>query len=1470
MQERCHDRLTHALRWACASLAVALTATGHAATVCADGCDFTSIGAALTDAAPGEAVVVDPGTYTESDLQVSGRTLESSSPNDPASTIIDAAGAAAVISSAANATIRGFTITGGSQTGAPGGGIRLGGGSVTLENLIIENNESDMAGGGVGTNTGSSSLTMRNVVVRNNTARGSGGGVEWRVANPLTIIDSEITGNTVLPASVPSFAAGGGIYAEDGSTILIRDTQISGNELRPAQRNFGAGIRTSANSTTLENVTISGNQAQATGSQSQGGGVWFVSSGGRTLLLAGGSISGNSAGTSGGGVFCTTFVSGSLGFSAGLVTSNTPDELFGCLIPAPATGDTPADSEQSGTDADPVNTFTGDLFDEFSPDLDLGGPLKLAFRRYYSSGLLAAGVTGGLGTNWRHNFEWSLRRVGDSVTVVDSRGRLIEFDEAGGSWGLTGNVDVGFQLVEAGGTFTLFDPRSRLLYGFDAGGRLASIADGKGNVLGLSYSGDLLTQVADGLGRVLDFVYQARRLTTLSDGTRTVTFGHTGDDLASVTHADGAVTRYTYDPGGLLNGTVRPEGNTPFTQTWDAGQVATQSDAAGNTHAFDYAGADTTMTAPDGGTRVHTHSIAGELLSRTDQLGNTFTFASDVTGRRQTITDRLGAVTTYGFDSASGLITSIAHADGTTTAFEYAERDVTGITFRDLTQITYGDGESDFFEYDAAGNLVRHTDREGFERTATFNARGQAVTVTNALGGTTTHTYNADGTRATTTDPAGNETIYDYDPLRRLTTVTLADGNVRTLAWDDRNRLTSTTNGGGSTVSLDYDGNGRIASTTDALGGVTTIAWDDNDRWTGDTDPTGARTARTYDALGRIATDTDEHGTERTRSYDALGRLAGITDGRGNTSGGTYDAEGVVDARTDRLGRTTDVTTDPIGRVTSLTTPLGRQYAFAYDASGRMASSTNPLGDATTFSRDARGLLTGVTLPGGTVDVAYALNGAGQTTALTDGNGNVWQTGFDTLGRKLSTTDPLGNLRTFTHDARNRTATVTLPDRTSTVTVTYDGASNPTRVSYSDGTVLDYIFDAQRRLTGGTDFTRTFDSNGYLLNSNGIVVTRDPGGRLESVELATDRVVTYTYDANDNVTRITDWSAAETEFTYDAEDRLTTITRPNGVVTTLTYDADGRLTGVADGALSTIALTRDAASRITSAVRDVPLPATVVIASDVDRAVDAASQITAFTYDDMGRRTGDGAGTYTWDLASRLTGYDPGSAPVTLRYDALGRRIERTAGGTTTAYVWNDALGLPSVSIVREAGEDAAYFVHTPGGRLVYRVDASTDERRDYHFDEMGNTLFLTDAAGTVTTSYAHTPYGRRLAQSGADDNPFTWQGEFGAFDDGNGLYYLRARYYGDGGAGRCLVCAVLPARAVLRRDDRAVHLARPVPAHRTARGQPVPVRARQPAAQRRPEGSPERAERRRDSTRHPACPGACAQRTRRSARRRA
>ncbi|WP_246432211.1 RHS repeat-associated core domain-containing protein [Xanthomonas theicola] len=121
------------------------------------------------------------------------------------------------------------------------------------------------------------------------------------------------------------------------------------------------------------------------------------------------------------------------------------------------------------------------------------------------------------------------------------------------------------------------------------------------------------------------------------------------------------------------------------------------------------------------------------------------------------------------------------------------------------------------------------------------------------------------------------------------------------------------------------------------------------------------------------------------------------------------------------------------------------------------------------------------------------------------------------------------------------------------------------------------------------------------------------------------------------------------------------------------------------------------------------------------------------------------------------------------RYDGLGRRIEKTEGGTTTQYLYD---GLDAVQetqgdtvnpLLTGLGIDQRYARNDTGGRTYLLTD------------RLGSTRLLTNAAGNAVQRYDYDPYGTTTQSSTAYTNPYQYTGRE---KDASGLYYYRARYY--------------------------------------------------------------------------------------------
>jgi parallel beta-helix repeat protein len=221
------------------------------------GNSYERIRYAISEAMPGDQIVVNPGIYTEMvDFLGKNLTLRSINPDDPAvveATVIKSRGynPAVVFSAGEGPTsvLSGFTITGGNT------GILCYGTSPTIINCVITGNVSNGLGGGFCC-LDYSYPTIRNCTISGNTAV-DGGGIYYgqpvappppftfsiSAAEAFTATNCIITGNTAQ--------RGGGMYNSGTSPILTNCT-FSGNT---ASMSVG-GIYNYSSNPTLTNCIL--------------------------------------------------------------------------------------------------------------------------------------------------------------------------------------------------------------------------------------------------------------------------------------------------------------------------------------------------------------------------------------------------------------------------------------------------------------------------------------------------------------------------------------------------------------------------------------------------------------------------------------------------------------------------------------------------------------------------------------------------------------------------------------------------------------------------------------------------------------------------------------------------------------------------------------------------------------------------------------------------------------------------------------------------------------------------------------------------------------------------------------------------------------------------------------------------------------------------------------------------------------
>lgn len=1040
----------------------------------------------------------------------------------------------------------------------------------------------------------------------------------------------------------------------------------------------------------------------------------------------------------------------------------------------------------SGYGPDPVNTATGNYIYR-KKDFEIPGRgLSCVFERTYNS---QDGTDGHLGYGWNHNYNATLTVNTDSVVIRWGDGKT-ETWMPDGSGGYTPQYGVFDTLIDNGdGTYSL-KKKDLTRYNFNTSGKLASIVDRNSNTIDLTYSDDNLTRITDTVGRAITFTYDANNhITLITDPIgRTLQFIYDANgDLVSAEDMNGNITAYTYDARHQMLTATDPRGNTFVTNVYDDLKrvVTSQRDAKGGqtTYTYDEVNSKTTIVNQLGYTTVHYHDEMLGLIQEQDALGNSAFYTYDTAGNRIEVKDKNGNITRYTYDSKGNVLTKTDALNNVTT--------ITYDSNNNPLSRTDALGKATTFEYDTNGNLIKTTDPLGNFKTVTYGSYGLPQSITDARGDTTTNAYDTEGNLIEVTNAIGNKTTYTYDGVGRMLTTTDALGRTKTYAYDNSNNLLTVTDPLGNVTTYTYDANNNNLTVTDPMGNTTSYVYDVKDLLATIADPSGGTITYTYDALDRKTAVTDKRGNKTTYVYDAVGNLTSVTDALGQITTYTYDANGNKLTETNPLGKTFIYAYDVLNRAVSITDLLGNAATNTYDALDRITATTNAKGQTTSFQYDAMGRLKKVTdSNGGTVIYTYDENGNRLTLKEPNGNitsyaydalnrlaqkveplGSTSQYSYDTVGNRIGLTDAKGNTINYTYDANNRLTVITYPDA-SNVTFAYN--ANGRRIRMVDGLgTSTYEYDVLNRMTSSTDpFGKTV-SYGYDANGNRTSLTYPDG-----------KIVNYVYDSLNRLITVTDWLSKTTTYTYDTAGNLTAILNPNNTAATYTYDSSGRLTGLSNKksdatVISNYSLTIDAIGNHTSVIQTEPL-APVLTNRDVAYTYDTENRLTdadsiANIFDANGNMTARGSDTFTYDYNDRLIRSNIGGVVTTYSYDGLGNRLVKTKDGTTK-YVLDVNGSLSNVlTETDESGTITAYYLYGLG--LVSKI-LPDGTAYYYHYDLRGSTVALSDASENLTDKYAYDTFGRLANSEGIAENPFKYVGRYGVMDEGNGLKYIRARYY--------------------------------------------------------------------------------------------
>ena len=1001
---------------------------------------------------------------------------------------------------------------------------------------------------------------------------------------------------------------------------------------------------------------------------------------------------------------------------------------------------------------------------------------------------------------------------------------------------------------------------------YDSRGLLTDIYDFNNNHIHNVYdavTGDLLS-TTDGEGSTTGYTYDGygRRVTmTLPKGNLWQYSYDLNDNLTAVDGPIGYHTEFEYDKDSLLIREQDADGNDTHYTYDERGRLIRVKDAATQVTTFSYGPMNemVEMVNPRRAVYSYSHDDNYRVVQIDMPLGVTLQFTYDGLDNVLYAIDGLGRVTATTYDGLSRPLAVVQNhiqngpinADtNVVTQFEHDYRgnvtkvispigDEQEFSFNAVNQQEWVENEEDertLYTYDPNGNLIRVTFPEGNTIETEYNGRNQPELLRDGEGYETIMAYDLNGNLENVIDPDGITQHYDYNELDQVVVNTanhvLSGGsghdlNVTTTfvnshagdllkvidgenfefeyEYDRVHRLVHETNPEGE-LFYSYDKSGNLVRMIDANGQVWKYQYDLLERLTMTINPENHRvryqydradnllrmrdangniTVTTYDGLNRPTKVKDALNYLTVFEYDAVGNLLFLTDGNNHTAGYEYDRAQRLLARIDAEGFRVEYEYDDNGRQAIQRIPFadpGRTIVeqMAYDGRDLLVAYTNGEGEVTEYGYSSVGLLESQT-ENDNVITFYEYDGLRRLNQVTlnyvpggqpVGDVNVaYHYRYDRVGNLDSVIDPLGHETTFDYNGlgsleyeQNPVGSVWVYD--------YDPAQNLTfrRDANGEETTYSYFPDNQLQLIdypGDPDVSYQYDPNNNLTQmADGLGITTRSYDKLDRVTEVNDslnREVHYSYDAV-NRRSITYPDGRSVSYTYFDNDWLETATDPVGGTSAYSYDDAGRVVYTDHPNNTHSSRTYDRANRLLFLGNYQETQNGQDVLSEFSYLYDAVGQRTQVTSVYGWRQPDTVVENYTYDNLRRLTGVtDSEGLETVYGYD---RASNRTLWETN-----DDPYG--------QSPQDGftAVYTYDAANRLltadITRTPASQSEFITYEYDANGNRINrLVDGRGIDEgTAFTYDDENRLVSAYDylKSRNNVIWQDETTMAYDGNG-----------------------------------------------------------------------------------------------------
>jgi RHS repeat-associated protein len=1063
------------------------------------------------------------------------------------------------------------------------------------------------------------------------------------------------------------------------------------------------------------------------------------------------------------------------------------------------------------------------------------GQTRVATLPVYTDNSNLGGINGGVGTLVAYTANrpngstlrfvqtgagWHVTPPGPyTVTVVQEGLQLTDADNNVETYSTSGQL---LSIADANGNTTT------LTYG--AGGQVSRVENTRGEYFDFTYVNGQLTTLTDHASRSWTYGHDGNQnLISVRNPDGTDKQYHYEDPnfphaLTGITDENGVrYGTYAYDPQGRAKSSEHIGGvdKVTFAYPDDTTRVITNSRGYDSTYTLTTQSGirlPTSFTGPGCSTcgptnTSYEYNSDNQLTARTKDGVTTQYSGHDGFGNVGTMTEAVGTPeqgqTTYTYDprfinKVANITEPSVYASGNKiTTYTYDDfANVTDITVTGFTptgtpvtrtiglayagplgQLSLIDGPRtdvtdhytlDYYPNDAAlgpnrARLQRVTDPNGLvlRDNIQYSATGKVFSEQRPNNLTLNYTYFAGNDRLKQIDQingTGTRALhFTWLPSGELKTITQGYGSpdavTLTLGYDAARRLTSITDGLGNVVEyvLDTEGNREATNIKDATGTLKRSLTQTFDAYNKLDVFSQANETADYSMApdGTVDQLTDGNGHVSDFDYDALKRLIARTDDLGGTDVTTKDALSQFDYNvhddltqvTDPNGNATSYAYDDLGNLLSRTSPDTGTTQFGYDAAGNVSQRTDAKGQVLAYSYDAANRLMFIDAPGTAEDVTFTYDncdhGNGRLCAVTTGTGSTVNYTYTAFG-DVTAHQGVG----YAYTATGQVGTMWYPSGRS-VTYSYDAAGQVNGVTTTDGTTSQTL--------ASTITYEPFGPVNALNYGNGLSLAQalDTAYRLTQQRVTGVFERDYSaYDGNGNLGQITDvLSTASDVFTYDALNRVDIAVGGFGNQD-FAYDKNGNRTALTDSG-SVLNYGYEAGSnRLATAAND-----NVIL-------------------DANGNTSSKGTWTYTHNVNNRLVAANDSGTPVaSYVYNALGQRISKNVGGSTTQFIYG--LNGELLAELDGSGTVLREYVYLNGAPLAV-IDASGIHY--IHTDHLGSPRAVSDATGTLVWNWNSDPFGQAAANDDPDGDgtAFTLNLRFPGqyYDAETGLHYNYFRDY--------------------------------------------------------------------------------------------